>query len=327
LPEIAAALAHDMTAVSNGGGSAYDDALDQVLTTRLSEVFEAPLGAIPTTSGTGTNALTIATLLQKPEAPIVCHAEAHINVWEEQAALYLSRAPRFVPLDGAEGKISEAGFERFLASYQGEIAGGVLAVTEPTELGGLYSAVELRRLCALAHRRGMTVYVDGARLGAAIVALSLKPSDFVATGIDAFSFGGTKLGALAAEAAIWVRPGQDVMSRALRLHRAGGQRLARRRFVNVQILRLLKDDLWIDIARLQNAVCRSFADRIDAVAFAHPVETNQAFITYSERLERELVRRDITFTRWTDGSIRLVFCHSHTACQIEQLANAVNSAR
>ncbi len=330
LPEIMDALSKDMMSVAANGGEAYDDTLGQAVSSRFSEVFGTPLGVFSTVSGTGTNALAIATLLRDPAAPIFCHEEAHINVWEEQAALYLSRAARFVTLKGEHGKISARYLEAFIAAFNGSVTGGVLALTEPTELGAAYAASELRTLCNLCHARGMTVYVDGARLGAALAALDIEPAELIAsTGIDAFSFGGTKFGCLAAEAVLFVRPDQELMERASRLHRASGQRLARRRFINVQLLRLLDDALWIATARRQNQACRSFVDQIgaDERAFIHPVETNQVFIAYSSHLASELNRRNIKFTRWTDGSIRLVFCHSHTAEQVQELAAAINSVR
>ena len=330
LPEIFAALCHDaLTELPANGGEAYSETFDDEVARRFGETFGAKVGVLTTLSGTGTNALAIATLLHDPTAPIFCHEEAHVHVWEENAALYLSRAPRFSLIEGADGRISPSSFEKRINSADRPVEGGVLALTTPTEAGTVYPLADLRRLCELSHAAGMSVYVDGARLGSALAALGLSPAEFVtSTGVDAFSFGGTKAGCVAAEAGIFVSPDDSLMSRATKLYRASGQRTARRRFVNVQLLRLLKDGLWIDIARRQNDRCAEFVKFADSAAqshFVHPCETNQAFLRYSVRLAGALEAADIRFTRWTDGSIRLVFCYHHTSAEIETLARVVRA--
>ncbi len=328
LPEIVTALSEDMlTAMPANGGEAYSETLDDELTRRLGEVFGTKIGVLSTLSGTGTNALAIASLLTDADAPIFCHEDAHINVWEEGAALYLSRAQRFSLIGGAHGRIAPADLDRHLGNAKRSAKGGVFALTTPTEAGTNYSPADLKTLREIAHAAGLSVYIDGARLGATLAASGLRPSEFIAvTGIDAFSFGGTKLGCLAAEAVLFVAPDDALMTRAAKLYRAGGQRIARRRFVNVQLLRLLKGSLWIDIARRQNERCAAFAVLAGDAAqahFIHPCETNQAFLRHSERLNRALDAANIRFTRWTDGSIRFAFCHHHTRAAIETLARVV----
>ena len=330
ISEIIAALSEDaLTALPANRGKAYSETLDQEVTRRFGETFGSDVGIFSTFSGTGTNALAIAALLDRPEAPIICHEDAHINVFEEQAALYLSRAPGFTLLEGPHGRIAPARLEKFLKSSDRPMQGGVLALTQPTEAGTCYSLSELRALRDLCRAAGLSVYIDGARLGSALAALEASAAEFVgATGVDALSFGGTKVGGLAAEAVVFISPSEALMARATRLYRSGGQRVARRRFINVQLLRLLKDDLWIAIARRQNERCRAFADLVGAAGnsmFVHPVETNQVFIRYSDELASALDAGNIRFTRWTDGSIRLVFCHNHTLDHIRALARAVRS--
>jgi threonine aldolase len=76
-------------------------------------------------------------------------------------------------------------------------------LSQPTENGTIYSREELKKISGVCRERGLLLFVDGARLGAALVA----PGNDVflpdlAELCDAFYIGGTKLGALFGEAVV-----------------------------------------------------------------------------------------------------------------------------
>ena len=84
---------------------------------------------------------------------------------------------------------------------------GVVSITQSTELGTLYTVDEVQALGEVAHRYGMTLHMDGARIANAAVALGADVRSFtVDAGVDVLSFGGTKNGMMYGEAVVYLDP-------------------------------------------------------------------------------------------------------------------------
>ena len=84
----------------------------------------------------------------------------------------------------------------------------MVSITQSTELGTVYTPDEVAALCDTAHRMGMLVHLDGARLSNATAALggtvAALRSFTVDAGVDVVSFGGTKAGLLGGEAVVYL---------------------------------------------------------------------------------------------------------------------------
>jgi len=325
LPEIAQALAADFAAIgTQTGGRFYDDTLDDALSARFGEVFGADVRALSVASGTAGNAIAIAAI-HVAGTPIYCETDAHIARWEDGATLGLSGAPDFVRVPGSGGTLTIEALERAIVHGRG----GVVSLTLPTETGVLYRIEEIRAIRELTRRYGVKLHVDGARIANALAASGVSPAELLAeTHIDALSFGGTKLGALGADAVLLFGATPQRIDAALRLRKRMGQQIARRRALNVQLMRLLEGSLWLDVARAQNAAAASlvkaFSDTIEPV---HPVETNQIFLPGSDRLATALTANGILHTQWFDGTIRLVVSRTLESTEIERVVSAVRAAR
>ena len=89
---------------------------------------------------------------------------------------------------------------------------GRWCITQVTELGTCYSLEELRALGEFCRANGLRLYIDGARLANAAAYLGCSLAD-IAAEADVLSFGGTKNGAVAAEAVVVMA--EDLLSRAL----------------------------------------------------------------------------------------------------------------
>ena len=83
---------------------------------------------------------------------------------------------------------------------------GVVYLTFPTEYATLYTKAELETIAAVCRKYGLTLYLDGARLG---YGLASPENDVtwqdLARLCDAFTIGGTKVGALCGEAVVFPR--------------------------------------------------------------------------------------------------------------------------
>ena len=115
----------------------------------------------------------------------------------------------------------------------------------------MYTPDEVAAVCDAAHRLGMTVHMDGARIANATAALGGDVATLraftVDAGVDVLSFGGTKNGLLGGEAVVYLRP--ELARRALYLRKQVTQLPSKMRFVAAQFLALLDDGPWLAARR------------------------------------------------------------------------------
>src|SRR5271166_1686663 len=167
----------------------------------LSDLFETKVSAFLVTTGTAANALALSALAQPWEA-IFCHEEAHVHDDECGAPEFFTAGAKLVGIPGEGGKITPEALsetlERFPRGLVKSSQPGALSLSQATEAGTVYRQEEVVELCDIAHRAGLAVHMDGARLANALVSLALSPADMTwRAGVDALSLGATKNGALA----------------------------------------------------------------------------------------------------------------------------------
>ena len=125
----------------------------------------------------------------------------------------------------------------------------------------------------------MLVHLDGARIANAAAGLGVDFGAFGRdAGVDVLSFGGTKNGALGAEAVVTFRTEATTSLRFLR--KQSMQLSSKMRFVAAQFVALLTDDLWLRSATHANAMAARLGAGVAAVpgvTLAHPVQANGVF--------------------------------------------------
>jgi threonine aldolase len=116
---------------------------------------------------------------------------------------------------------------------------GAVSIANTTELGTVYSCDEVRALADAAHSAGLLLHLDGARISNAAAALGVPLRAFTTdAGVDVVSFGGTKCGAMAAEAVVVLNP---ALLRSLPyLRKTAMQLCSKQRFVAAQLIALLE---------------------------------------------------------------------------------------
>ena len=153
--------------------------------------------------------------------------------------------------------------------------------------------------------------MDGARLANALAWLGCTPAEITwKAGVDVLSFGATKNGALTAEAVVvFGRP--EWLEGLERRRKRGGHLLSKMRYVSAQLLAMLDNDLWLEIARSANARAAELAAGIEKsnVAALHwPVEANEVFLRADPGLLARLKAQGFEFHIWPghDDLARLV---------------------
>jgi threonine aldolase len=265
---VAPELLEALHAANMGAAAPYgDDDFTRAMTAQFRRVFEHDaLTAMPIATGTGANAVALAGLANSYGA-IYCHETAHINVYECGAPEFFTGA-KLVGLRGADYKLDAAHLDAELAlagrGNPTRVQPFALNITQPTDFGTLYTVDEIRALCAVAHRHGALVHLDGARFANAIAALGCTPADMTwRAGVDIVSFGATKNGAMNAEAILVFN--DEVAARLPYLMKRGGQVVSKARFISAQLARYLADDRWLERARQSNAHAAALAARLRAI--------------------------------------------------------------
>jgi threonine aldolase len=319
---------------NEGYAPAYGgDELTQRVETRFCEIFEREVRVFFAATGGAANGLALSQLCP-PWGMILAHEASHIQMDECGGPEFLTGGAKILPVPGAGGKLDPVGVRAALDAFPERAPHGaparVLSLTEASESGTLYRPSELEALCNLAHERGLSVHVDGARFANALAALGASPADLSwRAGVDALSFGATKNGCLAAEAVVFFDPAKAA-DFAFRRKRAG-QLLSKSRFIAAQFDAYFANGLWLKLAAHANLMAQRLGAAVAAVPGAtlrYPVEANAVFASFPPRIETRLREAGAKFYQWTTPAdppsarvLRLVCSFATTADDVDRFAS------
>jgi threonine aldolase len=178
---------------------------------------------------------------------------------------------------------------------------GCISVSQPTELGRVYTLDELKQIGDVARELGLGVHMDGARFANALVHLGCTPAEMSwKVGVDVLCFGVTKNGGLMGEVVIIFDP-QRATDFEFVLKRAG-QVMSKARFFAAQVSAYLKDDLWLALARHSNGLAgklaAGIAENLKSVKATHTPATNELFVTMPRNVAEGLWSLGIEFYEW-----------------------------
>lgn len=255
--------------VNGGHALAYgQDTATRDATSRFVDLCGRPVEVLFTFGGTGANVLALACLLGRAES-IVCTEWAHIAV-DETGAPERALGVKLQTYPAPDGKLKVEHIES-AAQALGNVhhaQPGVVSISQPTEMGTLYSIEEIRALCDAAHKHGLRVHLDGARIANAVAAQDARADVFRSmtfdAGVDAVSFGGTKNAMLNAEAVLLA--GVDQARRAHFLRKQVGQLPSKMRYTAAQFVEAIESDLWIQTAETANSSAQALYKALSDVA-------------------------------------------------------------
>ena len=266
--------------------------------------------------GTQANLTVIAAAL-RPDQGVIGAVSAHIHVHETGAVEATGHKVLAVP--SVDGKITAQQVERVVMEQRNSgceehmVQPKLVYISNPTELGTLYTLSELEALRSTCDEYGLYLFLDGARLG---YGLEAEGNDVtlgdLARLCDVFYIGGTKVGALFGEAVVIRNPAINEDFRYL-IKQHGGM-LAKGRLLGLQFDTLFTDGLYFKLAGHADRM----ADRIRAtlkdlnVSLLVENTTNQIFPILPDTVLEQL-SGEFTFTEQqrVDGSHRAVrFCTS-----------------
>ena len=266
--------------------------------------------------GTQTN-LTVISAALRPHQCVLGAESAHIHTHETGAIEAAGHKVQALP--SSDGKITAAQVEQAVLDHREDEAfehmpqPRMVYISNPTELGTLYSLRELEELSAVCRKLGLYLFLDGARLGYSLTARENDVTmEDLARLCDVFYIGGTKCGAMFGEAVVISSPAISEDFRYIMKQR--GAMLAKGRLLGVQFSALLEHDLYFAICRQANILADQLRMTLRELGYPLfvPGSTNQVFAVLPEEVLDQL-SREYTFSRMqrVDETHRVVrFCTS-----------------
>lgn len=287
------------------------DRLTQQASEILGAAFERPVSVTTVPTGTAANALSMS-LLCRPYGSVFATECAHIHLAEPGSTEFFTGGAKIRLVPAQDGRMSPDDLDEAI----GRIGKGerhrsqpdAVSLTNGTEMGTVYTPMQVHALGGVARRHGLKLHVDGARLANALARLGCTPAELTwKAGADVLSFGMTKNVASGFDLVLCFDEalGEEAVYRA----RRAGYTFSRMQFLSAQVLAAMKDDRWIRRAASANAAAARIAEglrELSEVTILHPVDINILFLRIPQAAAEQLPARGLRVSHRGGGLIRLV---------------------
>lgn len=251
--------------------------------------------------GTQTNQTVISTVL-RPYEGVISAATGHVNAHE--AGAIEATGHKVLALPHRDGKLDARTVREYVdgfysdENYEHMVFPGMVYISHPTEYGTLYTKQELMELSEVCRERGLSLYLDGARLG---YGLTSRQTDVTLPDIarlcDVFYIGGTKVGALFGEAVVFTH--NNAPAHFLTQIKQHGALLAKGWLLGLQFDTLFTDDLYLKISSQAIEMAERLKELFRRKGYPFYLEspTNQQFVVLqNDVLER--IKKEVTVSFW-----------------------------
>lgn len=272
--------------------------------------------------GTQANLTVIASIL-KPYQAVISADTGHINVHETGAVE--ATGHKVLTAKSDDGKINCDDVEKIILGHPDEhmVQPKLVYISNPTEVGTIYSAKELKELYVYCQQHGLYLFVDGARLASALAVKenSMTLSD-LANYSDVFYIGGTKCGALFGEAVVITN--NDLKPDFRYMMKQRGGMLAKGRLLGIQFATLFEGNLYEEIGNYENKLANRMKDVFveNGLTFLADSPTNQLFPILSDDVIEELGKKyEYTYMERVDdhhSCIRLVTSFATVESKVDE---------
>lgn len=324
------AVMQAMLDANKGDAIGYGDDIHTLAAERkFKEAFGNDIAVFFVLTGTGANVSSLAHIT-RPYQAIICSDKAHLEN-DECGAPEKITGCKLLRLPSSDGKIRIEQIIPLMHSvgFQHHSQPKVISITQATELGTVYTLEEIHKIALFANENDLYLHMDGARLANAAASLDISLAEMTKeAGVDVLSFGGTKNGAMAAEALVFFNTG---LAREYEYTRKQTmQLLSKMRYVSAQFNALLTNELWLKNARHANQMAGLLAEKVrqfEEVQITQAVETNAVFATMPAEVIEKLKRRYF-FYMWdaSRNEVRWMTAFNTTEQDIEDFVEALKEA-
>jgi threonine aldolase len=325
-PTVLAAVAAANTGTAHAYGA---DPWTRDFEVLVKERFGDEAAGFAVLSGTGANVLSLSLMLADRYAAVICPDSAHIATNEAGATDRLT-GTKLILAPTSDGKLTPDDITARIPS-PGSFHSAqprVVSISQVTEVGTCYTPAEVAALAERAHGHGLLLHMDGARIANAAAHLGCSLREFTTdAGVDVLSFGGTKNGALFAEAVVVLTPGLAEKMPFLRCQTL--QQASKMRFISAQLSALFTDDLWRRNAAHANVMADRLAEGVrglPGLTIRWPVQSNAVFAALPQTAI-ETLRARYTFHTWHEptGTVRWMTSFATTPESIDAFVSDIKA--
>lgn len=306
-------------------GKVGKDSYTARATAYLQSFFGGEAAVLYTINGTAANIVALKALLDR-YGTVICAEQAHINTYE-CGALEYNLGNKILSIPTEDAKITPLMIDALLEKHKShQYLPQVVVITQPTEMGTLYSVDEIRELAAYAHAKNMRLFVDGARLGSALATLGVSIREMLAeTQVDAFTVGGTKAGAMFGEAVVFrdrslLKAGDYILKQSL-------QHFDKSKFLGVQMLALFQNERWIRNFDHANKMAKLLEGllREKNIPIYYPVESNMVFcVMEQDILSKVCAEYDLKYWYADKRVVRIATTFATTEEDVARLVSLIS---
>lgn len=283
--------------------------------------------------GTQTN-LTVICAALRPHQAVYGAVPSHINTHEAGAIEHVGH--RVLPLPSADGKLTAEQIAEAWKKYDTDPSREhwaqpkMVYISQPTEIGSMYSKKELSELYSVCRAAGLYLFIDGARLG---YVLGTPDNDLtmadIAANCDVFSIGGTKCGLLFGEAVVILN---DELKPDFRtIAKQNGAILAKGRLLGVQFAEAFRNNLYTDICQKGTMQALKIKQTLIDCGFSFVTDspTNQQFVIMTpqqyEKLSQDFVLSLIEYLPDGNYSVRICTSWATLDAEVDKLIEAIKT--
>lgn len=283
--------------------------------------------------GTQTN-LTVICAALRPHQAVYGAVPSHINTHEAGAIEHVGH--RVLPLPSADGKLTAEQIAEAWKKYDTDPSREhwaqpkMVYISQPTEIGSMYSKKELSELYSVCRAAGLYLFIDGARLG---YALGTPDNDLtmadIAANCDVFSIGGTKCGLLFGEAVVILN---DELKPDFRtIAKQNGAILAKGRLLGVQFAEAFRNNLYTDICQKGTMQALKIKQSLIDCGFSFVTDspTNQQFVIMTpkqyENLSQDFVLSLIEYLPDGNYSVRICTSWATLDTEVDKLIETIKT--
>lgn len=322
-PQVLQALAD----VNVGHQSAYgDDEVTARAAEMVRDLFGSQAAYYPVFNGTGANVVALQSVTERWQS-VIASGTAHIHT-DEGGAPEVMAGLKLWTVPTADGKLrpDDVQSQCFDMEFVHRSQPGAVSITQSSEMGTVYSPDEIAAIAEVAHRNGLALHMDGARLSNAAASLGVPVRAFTTdAGVDLVSFGLTKNGAMIAESVVVLEP-QRVRGIDF-LRKTSMQLSSKMRFMSAQFVALLTEDLWLSSAAHANGMAQRLVSAVrdlPGVAITQQVQANAVFAILPADVTAAL-QDTFQFYTWNHqtGEVRWMCAWDTTADDVDAFASAI----
>lgn len=327
-PNILKALSDFNTDQQNGYGN---DTYSAEAKANIKTLIDNPEAEITFVSGgTQANLIIISSALKAHESIIAANTG---HIVHHEAGAIEATGHKVNTVVNVSGKLDIASVEALLIEHDfgpHVVKPKMLYISNTTEIGSIYTKQELINLYTFAKSKGLFLFLDGARIGSALMSagntLTLKE---IAEYTDVFTIGGTKNGALLGEAIVITNP---ILKSDFLYHvKQKGAMLSKGRLFGLQFKTLFTDNLYFNLASHANQMATLIAESFTNCGYTFLTEptSNLIFPIVPHGLIEHLEKQFI-FYRWkkVDDStsiLRIVTSWATPKEQVDRFIESINA--